>query len=372
MIDTEFLKKMFPVKANYLYFNHASDGPLPVPARNAISEAVAEKSEKGLMPIPKQIAVYEDMRTELAALFNSAPENFAFTKNTSEGVLMTLLAMDIDEHENYIVAGDAFPTTIRMMENNCKGSMRKVFINHQTPLTDQLKETMDSNTRAFVLDWVHYFSGRIIDLDGVVELARSKNIFTVIDGIQGAGALQMNLDQSGIDFFVSAGHKWLLAPQGSGFAYASPEVWKRIPRKAFGWLGYNWLDFSDFDIQPELREGNTVMEYGTRSYIAALGLVQCLKLINQAGIKQIEAHNQELRQLLLEKIAEKGYETLQNPREKAASIIPFRSPGSDAAELVKKLAAQKAILSLRNGYIRAALHWVNDKEEILKLVELLP
>lgn len=372
MIDSEFLKQMFPVKANYLYFNHASDGPLPVPARDAIQDAAAEKAEMGLMPIPKQIAIYEDVRSELAALFDSSQEHFAFTKNTSEGVLLAVLAMDIKEDENYIVAGDAFPTTIRMMENNCKGSMRKVYINHQKPITDQLKETMDANTRAFVLDWVHFFSGRIIDLDGITELARTHNIFTVIDGIQGAGALELKLDQSGIDFFVTGGHKWLLAPQGSGFVYVSPEVWKRIPRKSFGWLGYNWLDFSDFDIQPELRKGAEVMEYGTRSYIAALGFHRCLKLFNQVGIKEIEAHNQELRHVLLEKIAEKGYETLQYTHVKAASIIPFRKPGNDAAELVKTLASQHAIISLRNGYARAAIHWPNDKEELLRLAEMLP
>jgi selenocysteine lyase/cysteine desulfurase len=372
MIETTFLKEMFPVKANYLYFNYASDGPLPAPARDAICAAVKEKAEEGLMAVPKQIAVYENVRAELSILFDAAPECFAFTKNTSEGGLLALLAMDIKEDENYIVAGDAFPTTIRIMESHCKGAVRKVFINHDTPLTDQLKEITDHKTRAIVLDWVHYFSGKIIDLDGVVEFARSNNIFTVIDGIQGAGALELKLGGSGIDFFIAAGHKWMLSPQGAGFIYTSPEVWKRIPRKSFGWLGYNWRDFSDFDIDPDLREGNTVMEYGTRSYIAATGLYHCLKLINRVGIKNIEAHNRELRRVFLEKIIKKGYETLQNPAVKSASIIPFRFPGQDAGDLVKELAPRKVVVSLRNGYVRAALHWVNHMEEVERLIDLLP
>ncbi|MGD2093304.1 MAG: hypothetical protein PVH61_44500, partial [Candidatus Aminicenantes bacterium] len=134
--DTEQLTELFPVKKNYLYFNFSADGPLPTPAKDAIFQALAEKSRKGMIAVDKQIDVYEDIRRELSLLFNSQKENFAFTKNTSEGILLALLALNIKENENYIVANDAFPTTIRMMENNCKGEMRKIIINSPIPIQD--------------------------------------------------------------------------------------------------------------------------------------------------------------------------------------------------------------------------------------------
>ena len=370
-IDPQKIEKLFPVKQNHLYFNFASDGPLPLPAVEAITNAVREKSENGLTPVPKQIAVYEEIRKQLAILFQSAPENFAFTKNTSEGVLLALLAMDIKEGENYIVASDAFPTTIRMMESNCKGELRFVKINDPEPLNDQLAAKCDDKTRAFVLDWVHFFSGKIIDLEAITELARSRGIFTVIDGIQGAGALELDLGKSNIDFFVTGGHKWMLSPQGTGFIYVSPEVWNKIPRKAFGWLGYNWKDFSDFDIDPELREGAEVMEYGTRSYTDALGFQHCLELINSIGIKTIEHHNRQLRNFFLEKIIDKGYESLQDPKQITASIIPFKPVNEDSLTVIKRLSHEKVVLSLRNGYIRAAFHWVNHRQEVERFLELL-
>jgi cysteine desulfurase/selenocysteine lyase len=203
----------------------------------------------------------------------------------------------------------------------------------------------------------------VIDIKAITQLAREKSIFTVIDGIQGAGALNLELDASGIDFFVSGGHKWLLSPQGSGFIYVSPQVWKKIPRRSFGWLGYDWFGFSDFNIRPNLREGAAVMEYGTRSYTAAVGFRECLKLINQVGIKNIEEHNQTLREFFVRNLLEKGYETVLH--EKSASIVPFRpgDPGK-TVELMEKLKEQKVRLSLRNGYIRAAFHWLNHSDEL--------
>lgn len=371
LLNKDKIKTLFPVKQNYLYFNFASDGPLPVPARDAMIAALHETSTEGWMAVSKQIKVYENLRHELSILFSSKKENFAFIKNTSEGVLLALLTMDLQPDENYIVAADAFPTTIRMMQNNCKGSMRKIAINSPIPLVDQLKTVCDKKTRAIVLDWVHFFTGKIIDINGVVEFAQERDIFTVIDGIQGAGALELTLDKSGIDFFVTSAHKWLLAPQGSGFIYVSPKVWKKRERKSLGWLGYDWRDFSDFSIEPELREGAGIMEYGTRSYSAALGLYECLKIFNELNIKKIEKHNETLRLYFLENLLSMDYETIQSPTTKATSIIPFRIPNHEPRELLEFLQEKKVMMSLRNGYIRAAFHLVNDLNEVETLVHLL-
>ena len=368
-MNRDELIELFPVKKKHLYFNFAADGPLPVPAKAAVMEALEEKAEMGMIAVPKQVAVYENLRDELSILFKSGRENFAFTKNTSEGVLLALLAMDINADENYIVAGDAFPTTVKMMANNCKGEMRRVTINDAMPIREQLLRVIDGKTRAIVLDWVHYFTGKVVDIEAVVELAKERNIFTVIDGIQGAGAVRLDLDAAGIDFFVSGGHKWLLSLQGAAFTYVSDRVWERLNRRSFGWLGYDWGDFTDFSMEAGLREGAAVMEYGTRSYTAALSLVETLRVINGIGIDTVERHNRELKELFIEKISAKGYEIIQN--ERSSSIIAFRSQSEDVVLLKKRLEANDVIVSLRNGYIRSAFHLVNDKDEVEKFIELL-
>jgi selenocysteine lyase/cysteine desulfurase len=218
---------------------------------------------------------------------------------------------------------------------------------------------------------VHYFSGKIVDLTRLAEIAGRNQTFTVIDGIQGAGALNIELDKSGIDFFVSAGHKWMLATQGTGFIYAADKVWERVQRKAFGWLGYEWKDFSDFDIKPELRPGAAVFEYGTRSFSAGIGFLEALKVINQRGIEHIEAHNRELRRLFVEGIARKGYETIDNHGLRSAAIVPFKSPRIDSQLLKRRLDENNIRVALRNGYIRASFHFINDKQEIEKFIDVL-
>ncbi|MFC2155044.1 aminotransferase class V-fold PLP-dependent enzyme [Acidobacteriota bacterium] len=365
------IEKLFPIKKNCLYFNFSSDGPLPDPARRAITLAAEKRMNVGMIDVKKQTALYEDIRSELSRLFKSKADNFAFVKNTSEGVLLALLALNIKEDENYIVAEDAFPTTVKVMENHCKGRMRKVKINSPVNICDQVAAAMDEKTKVIVLDWVHYFSGKIVDLERLTEIAGKNNTFTIIDGIQGAGALNIELDKSGVDFFFSAGHKWMLATQGTGFIYAADKVWERVQRKAFGWLGYEWKDFSDFDIKAELRPGAAVFEYGTRSFSAGTGFLEALKVINERGIENIEAHNRRLRRFFVEEIGKKGYETIDNHNIRSASIVPFKSPGVDSKLLKRRLDEKNIKVALRNGYIRASFHFINDKQEIEKFIDIL-
>ena len=370
MIDISGIREFFPVKQSLLYFNFAADGPLPVPSQNALCEAAKECSRIGSIPVDKQSGVFEGMRSELSTLFKGKKENFAYITNTSEGILYSLLAVDIKEDENYIIAADSFPTTYRLMENMCKGTRKNVYINDATPLVDQVKKQVDSKTRAIILDWVHYFSGKVIDLTPIVELARSKNIFTIIDGIQGAGSLSIELERSGVDFFFTGGQKWLLSPQGSGFIYVSDKVWEKIPRKSFGWLGYDWKDFSDYSIDPEMRPGAGVMEYGTRPFITGTAFRESLRLFNRFDLKAIESHTMELRKFFVEQIVKRGYETILN--ESMAPIVPFKKPGKESAELLRELNKKNVSLALRNGYLRAAFHFINEREEVERLIELLP
>jgi len=97
--------------------------------------------------------------------------------------------------------------------------------------------------------------------------------------------------------------------------------------------------------------------------------VETLRLVNGIGIDKIESHNRALKEFFIEKISAKGYEVIQN--EKSTSIIAFRSPSEDIVSLKKRLEANHVIVSLRNGYIRAAFHLVTDKEEVEKFIEFL-
>jgi len=70
----------------------------------------------------------------------------------------------------------------------------------------------------------------------------------VVDGTQGVGALELNVNELPIDVMAVAAYKWLLGPYGTGFVYVSDELLNRLDLKVVNWLSVDGAD--DFDALP--------------------------------------------------------------------------------------------------------------------------
>lgn len=72
-------------------------------------------------------------------------------------------------------------------------------------------------------------------LELICQRAREQNILTIIDGAHAPGQIDLNLETLGADFYGANLHKWLCAPKGSGFLYASPEYHKILEPLVVSW-----------------------------------------------------------------------------------------------------------------------------------------
>jgi selenocysteine lyase/cysteine desulfurase len=50
-------------------------------------------------------------------------------------------------------------------------------------------------------------------------LARSRGCLAVVDGAQAVGGIAVNVKSLGCHVYATSGHKWLLAPKGTGLLY---------------------------------------------------------------------------------------------------------------------------------------------------------
>jgi cysteine desulfurase/selenocysteine lyase len=88
------------------------------------------------------------------------------------------------------------------------------------------------------------------------------------------------------------------------------------------------------------------------------------------GIKNIQAHNQGLIDLLIEHLKKKDYNiTSSLDPDHRSCILSFS--GKDTEGLFKKLRKHNIITSLREGSIRVAPHFYNTADEMERLIRLL-
>ncbi|WP_456843689.1 aminotransferase class V-fold PLP-dependent enzyme [Bradyrhizobium sp. USDA 4510] len=81
---------------------------------------------------------------------------------------------------------------------------------------------MSPRTRLVILDHVSSPTATVFPVRELTALCREAGAKVLIDGAHAPGMLSLDIPSIGADWYVGNCHKWLMAPKGSGFLWASP------------------------------------------------------------------------------------------------------------------------------------------------------
>ncbi|HEV8190652.1 MAG TPA: aminotransferase class V-fold PLP-dependent enzyme, partial [Ktedonobacterales bacterium] len=94
-------------------------------------------------------------------------------------------------------------------------------------LAEDIAARMDARTRLLSLSFVESDTGFRNDLPAMAHLAHlahNRGALSCMDGIQGLGALQLDVRACDIDFLGAGSPKWLLGPSHVGLLYVRLEL----------------------------------------------------------------------------------------------------------------------------------------------------
>jgi kynureninase len=154
---------------------------------------------------------------------------------------------------------------------------------------DSLAELFTEEVAVVWLPSVLYRSGQLLDMEYLTRQAHKKGILIGFDCCHSAGILPHELDRWGVDFAVWCGYKYLNSgPGGSAFLYVNRRHFDKEPVLA-GWFGNRretMFDMSqDFDARPDAGK----WQISSPGILGSSTLRGSLKMINEAGIKNIRA-----------------------------------------------------------------------------------
>lgn len=376
MTDWNAIRKEFPVTENYIYFNHAGVSPLSNRVVEAANDYLAVISKHGIareasIQFAKTIA---DTRARLARLINAEADEIAFIKNTTQGILIAANGIDWCEGDNVVTANVEFPANVYPWLNLARRGVTTRFVQEKEariPVED-IERVIDHRTRAVSISFVEFASGFRNDLKAIGQICQEKDIFFIVDAIQGLGALDIDVKKCKIHIMSSDGHKWLMGPEGAGCFYCSKEILDKVIPGNVGWNSViNRAAYLEYDLT--LRADAQRFEEGSLNVMGIYALRAAVDLILEIGIQNIEARILALTDLLIEKLREKGYQIVSSliPKERSG-IVCFRSRRYSSAELCRRLTDNKVIVSDRAGSVRVSPHFYNSEEEIERMIEVLP
>src|SRR4051794_10422535 len=114
LLDVAALRASFPVCASSAYLNAGTDGPLPVAAAEAASDALAAELADGrwLAHFDARREGQAALRAAYAEVLGCAAEDVALTTSTSEGLGKVLAGMDLGPGDEIVTSDSEHPGLI--------------------------------------------------------------------------------------------------------------------------------------------------------------------------------------------------------------------------------------------------------------------
>jgi selenocysteine lyase/cysteine desulfurase len=375
MTDAELraVRELLPITRNCVYFDNASTGPLPATSVQAIRRFTERCSLEGEIPYEECEAVVEETRRMAAQLLHVRPEEIAFTRNTSGGIILAIGSIPWQRGDNLVMMKDAFPADRYPYHYLLPDIEKRMVASRDLARgVDCVFRLVDRHTRAIALDWVHSPSGIRADIAAVAEFCRPLGVFFIVDAIQGLGVVDLDFSAVGADFVCASTNKWLLSPQGIGLVCVNASTMPRLRPYNLGWLSARWVEFNDLLTERALKTDASRYEEGTKNYLGIYGMRESLKIILGIGLATIEKHIRLLNDRLRQGLRAQGYEivTPEEPR-RSAGITLCRKPDSDMAERHLHLRRNAMVCSLRENCLRIAPHFYNTEAEVERFLAVL-
>lgn len=363
------IREQFPVTKNKVFMNHSAQSPLPKPVADAVRKYADDFSNFGTTSIE-----WDDGGKPLfAKLIGAKPQEIAFIESTSVGLNIAANVLRYPPGSKIVTTDLEYPSVVYPWLRKSLGAKVHYVTNvNGKILLDDMEKAVDDKTVAVAVSHVEYMNGFRHDLRALSEIAHEHGAYLIVDAIQSAGAMQIDVKRDDVDFLASACYKWLLSPPGAGYLYVKEDLIEKLEPPFVGWASvkkevFETLDFWDI-WSLKLSETASRFEIGSPSFISLVGATEALKMLLNFGIENVEKRILRLTDHLITAVKNLGLK-LQTPEElqHRSGIVNFKI--DKPQKMAEKLKNKGIVVSARAHGIRVSPHFYNTEEEIDKLIE---
>ncbi|WP_343330656.1 kynureninase [Polaribacter staleyi] len=143
---------------------------------------------------------------------------------------------------------------------------------------------------------VNYYTGQFLDLERIAQMGHAKDCIVGIDLAHGAGNIQPNLHDSGVDFAAWCTYKYLNAGPGSLaglFVHEKHAKNKKLPRFA-GWWNHNKETRFNMRKPFDVMEGAEGWQLSNPPILSMAAILASLDLFDKVGMDALRQKSEKL------------------------------------------------------------------------------
>jgi L-cysteine/cystine lyase len=359
MVDLDAFRSEFPVLSHSIYLNTGTDGPVPTRAASASAAAVAQEVADGRAGRPhfeKVLANIDAMRSRIARLWNASDDDIALTRSATDGVNIALNALRFEPGDDVITTDEEHPGILAPLAV----LKARHGVTVRTVPWDEIAAAVKPETKLVACSHVSWVSGRLIDVDGL----KATGVPVLLDGAQGAGAIKVDVEELGCDFYAAAGQKWLCGPDGSGYLYVNPE---RCAELLSPWPSYLTMEDPLDPLTSGQKAGARRFDMGVVPAALSSWALTSFDVFDERGWDWVTERGPEQTAKLAVLLAERGLAVV--PRG-PSTLVSWHVEDNEAE--VARLAAENVMVRYlpARGLVRASVGaWVTD-DELVRVADL--
>ena len=329
----------------------------------------------------------DETREKLAAFFGcDDPNEFVFTKNTTEGMNIiargfglkkgdVVVTTDVEHNSNHVQWLQLAEDT-GIKRRYCKTSFEGEFD------MENFKKVMDRNVKLVSMGQTSNVTGCSIPVKEIVEIAHDYGAAVAIDGAQSAPHMPIDLKDLDADFFCASLHK-MLGPTGVGFMYGKAERLKELKPLMYGGGIVGLTTYDSVKISPAPEK----FEAGLENYSGIIGAGAALDYLSKIGMKNISEHERHLQRKIQDGIEDIEGLSIVGPEDpdRRGGVFSFNIKGLSSHDIAMMLDNMDGIM-IRSGMhcahpffvsrgidgsARASVYLYNDDSDIERFITAL-
>lgn len=311
---------------DFLTVNHGSFGatPLAVLAEQQSWRDRMEAQPSRFMRavVPGALRAAAD---RLAGFFGARGNDVVFVDNATAGCNAVLRSLRLQPDDEVLVLSHGYGAvrnTVRFVTERSGARMTEALIPFPRPIAAAVLEAVAAaitpRTRLAVIDHITSVSALVLPVAEIAALCHERNVAVLVDGAHAAGQINLDVPATGADWYTGNCHKWLCAPKGAAFLWASAERQDGLYPTIIS-HGHGYLDAFDWT--------------GTRDPSAALSVPAAIDFHERLGGPALRQRNAGLAQaatdLLVQRLGTE--EGAAAPMTAAMGLARLPLPAEDAA-----------------------------------------
>ena len=397
MLDVQRIRNDFPILSrkvhgkDLVYLDNAATTQKPRQVIDALVTYYGRYNaniHRGLHTLAEEAtAAYEAVREQTAQFIHAlSSRSIVFTRNATESLNVIaqawgranlkpgdqILLTEMEHHANLV------PWQMVAKATGATLVFLKITDDGRVDLRD-LEALVAHRTKVVSVTLMSNVLGTIVPVREIADVAHRHGALMVVDGAQAAPHLSIDVQQLGCDAFAFSSHK-MLGPTGVGVLYAREELLESMEP----FLGGGEMIT---DVQLTSSTWNEIpwkFEAGTPNIGGVIAFGEALRYLSHLGMAAVRAHEQELTEYALKRLAASKGITVYGPRDVATrgGAIAFNLDGLHPHDVGTVLDTEG--IAIRAGHhcakplmkrlnvaatARASLYLYNTKDEVDRLVE---